>query len=94
MVWQPVPGWVPGRQVIAYGCGVVSFVSGLGLLWRRTAAAASALAFAYLLLWLVLLRVPAIFIAGGGWVVAETYRDVPWLGSAQLLRTLRPAKAP
>lgn len=63
LVWQPVPHWVPGREGIAYLCGLVSFASGLGLLWRRTMAAASALAFFYLLLWLLLLRVPAIFTA-------------------------------
>jgi len=63
MVWQPVPDWVPGRQLIAYTCGAVSLVSGLGLLWRRTVPAASTIAFSYLLLWLVLLRIPAIFIA-------------------------------
>ena len=63
MVWQPVPSWVRGRELIAYLCGIVSLVSGLGLLWRRTMPAASAIAFIYLLLWLVLLRVPAIFIS-------------------------------
>jgi len=63
LVWQPVPRWVPAREAIAYVCGLVSFASGLGLLWRRPAAAASAVAFVYLLLWLVLLRVPAIFMA-------------------------------
>lgn len=63
LVWQPVPHWVPGRTAIAYACGLVSFASGVGLLWRRTMAAASTLAFFYLLLWLLLLRVPAIFTA-------------------------------
>ena len=63
LVWQPVPDWVPGRGLIAYACGVASLVSGLGLLWRRTMPSASTVAFIYLLLWLVLLRIPAIFIA-------------------------------
>jgi hypothetical protein len=63
LVWQPVPRWVPARELIAYACGLVSFASGLGLLWRRTAGAASTVAFVYLLLWLVLLRFPAIFMA-------------------------------
>lgn len=61
LVWQPVPHWVAGREAIAYACGGVSFVSGLGLLWRRTRVWASGVAFVYLLLWLALLRVPAIF---------------------------------
>ena len=74
LVWQPVPGWVPRRELIADACGVVSLVSGLGLLWRRTMAAASAVAFVYLLLWLVLLRVPAIFSAP---------REVSWSGCGE-----------
>jgi hypothetical protein len=63
LVWQPVPRRLPGREAIAYACSLISFASGLGLLWRRTRAAASALAFFYLLLWLLVLRVPAILTA-------------------------------
>src|SRR5690349_4154251 len=63
LVWQTVPRRVPSREALAYACALASLASGLGLLWRRTLPAASALAFAYLLLWLVLLRVPAIFMA-------------------------------
>jgi len=60
-VWQPVPKGVPAREVLIYLCGFVSLASGIGLLWRRAAATAARLLLAYLLFWLLLLRVPDIF---------------------------------
>jgi uncharacterized membrane protein len=57
-VWDPIPQSVPA---LAYLCALVSLVSGIGLLWQRTAAAAARVLLAYLLLWLLLLRVPGIF---------------------------------
>jgi uncharacterized membrane protein len=59
LVWQPVPSWVPAREALAYAFGAASLAAGLGLLWRRTAAAAAAIALGYLFLWWLLLRVPA-----------------------------------
>lgn len=60
-VWAPVPKWVPAHDVLAYLCALVSLGSGIGLLWRRTAAVASRVLFAYLLLWLLLFRVLNLF---------------------------------
>jgi uncharacterized membrane protein len=57
-VWDPVPQNVPA---LAYLCAFISLVSGIGLLWQRAAAARVLLG--YLLLWLLLLRVPGIFLA-------------------------------
>jgi uncharacterized membrane protein len=59
-VWDPVP---TGAPALAYLCAFVSLVSGIGVLWQRTAAAASRVLLAYLLLWLVLLRVPGVFLS-------------------------------
>src|ERR1035438_8633225 len=58
-VWQPIPH---GAPALAYLCAVISLVSGIGLLWQRTAAAAARVLLVYLLLWLLLLRVPGIFL--------------------------------
>lgn len=63
MVWQPVPAWVPWREALAYAFGAASLAAGLGLLWRRTAAPASAIALGYFLLWWLLLRVPAFLLS-------------------------------
>jgi uncharacterized membrane protein len=63
LVWQEVPAWVPARSVIACVCALTMLIGGLGLLWRRTAYAASAMLLVYLSLWLLLLRVPEVFAA-------------------------------
>ncbi len=62
-IWQPVPNSVPAREVLVYLCALVSLSSGIGLLWRHTAALSARVLLAYLLLWLLVLRVPAIFLA-------------------------------
>ena len=59
--WAPVPQGVPAREALAYLCACVSVVSGAGLLWRRTAAAAARLLLGYLLFWLLVFRVPGLF---------------------------------
>src|SRR5579883_1516336 len=60
-VWAPVPQGVPARDALAHVCAFVSLASGIGLLWRRAAAAAARGLFGYLLLWLLLFRVPVVF---------------------------------
>ncbi|MEO5623815.1 MAG: hypothetical protein ABJB02_00270 [Dokdonella sp.] len=62
-VWAPVPKAVPARDILIYLCAFVSLASGIGLLWHRTAAATARVLLAYLVLWLLLLRVPAILVA-------------------------------
>jgi uncharacterized membrane protein len=63
LVWQAVPKWVPGRGLIASACAAVMLGGGAALLWRRTAARAAEILTSYLALWLLLLRVPQLFIA-------------------------------
>ena len=62
-LWQPVSKGAPAREVLIYLCALIPLASGIGLLWQRTAAAAARLLLAYFLLWLLLLRVPLIFIS-------------------------------
>src|SRR5215472_14385598 len=59
-LWQPIPKSV---SALAYLCAFISLASGIGLLWQRAAAAATRVLLAYLLLWLLLLRVPGIFLS-------------------------------
>src|SRR4030095_11986757 len=63
VVWQPVPRRVPAREVLVYLCALVSLASGIGLLWRRTAALAARVLLASLVLWFLLFRVRALFLA-------------------------------
>jgi len=74
-IWQPVPKGVPAREVLVYLCACVSLASGAGLLWPRSAAPAARVLFAYLLLWLLLFRVPVIFHAANV--------EVSWEGSGE-----------
>ena len=74
-VWQPVPKGVPAREALATLCALISLASGIGLLFRRTAATASRVLLAYLLLWSLLFRVPGIVRAPTGFG--------PWDGSAE-----------
>jgi uncharacterized membrane protein len=59
-VWQPIPKSVPA---LAYLCAFISLACGVGLLWQRGATAATRVLLAFLLLWLLLLRVPGIFLS-------------------------------
>jgi uncharacterized membrane protein len=59
-VWQPVPKGVPAREVLVYLCVFVCLGSGIGLLWQRSALAVVRVLLPFLLLWLLLVRVPGI----------------------------------
>ena len=62
-LWQPVPKSVPAREVLIYLCAVIPLACGIGLLWQRAAVTAARVLLAYFLLWLLVLRVPLIFIS-------------------------------
>jgi uncharacterized membrane protein len=62
-VWRPVSKAVPGRELLIFVCAVIPLLSGMGLLWRRSAAITARVLLAYLLFWLLVLRVPRIFIS-------------------------------
>ncbi len=69
VVWQPVPKGTPAREALAFLCASISIGSGVGLLWRRTAATAARVLLACLLVWLLVFRVPALFRA----LTVDTY---------------------
>ena len=74
-IWQPIPTGVPSREVLAYLCALLSLASGIGLLWRRTAGLAARVLLGALVLWLLVWRVRAVFLAPlleGSWSLAET----------------------
>src|SRR5215510_8513733 len=74
--WTGVPKSVPAREALAYLCAFVSLVTGIGLLWRRTAVVAARVLLIYLLVWLLLFRVLYIFAApmatSAWWAFGET----------------------
>lgn len=60
VAWEPVPEHMPAREVLAYFCAFISVACGMGLLWGRKAAPAARVLLAYLLLWLLVFRVPGL----------------------------------
>lgn len=59
-IWRSVPETVPGRELLAYLCDLVSIACGAGLLTRRTAVPAAIVLLFYLLIWTALFKVPFI----------------------------------
>jgi uncharacterized membrane protein len=74
-IWQPVPKGAPAREVLVYLCALISLGCGIGLLGRRSAALAARVLLASLVLWFLLWRVRALFLASlieGTWSCGET----------------------
>jgi uncharacterized membrane protein len=75
-IWSGVPKGLPARVALAYLCAVVSLGSGIGLLWSRAVGNASRVLLIYLVLWMLLFRVPLILrdptSPGAWWACGET----------------------
>ncbi|HVS78306.1 MAG TPA: hypothetical protein VHE11_15310 [Steroidobacteraceae bacterium] len=59
-IWQGVPKEFAAREALIYLCAFVSLACGLGLLVPRASATAARVLFGYLLLWMLLFKVPFI----------------------------------
>jgi uncharacterized membrane protein len=77
MAWQPVPVWVPHREVLAYLSGGLLLACGVGAFLRRTATAATFVLTAFVFSWLVLLQVPR--------VLSDPTNEGMWLGFGENL---------
>lgn len=58
--WTGVPKSVPAREALPYLCAIISLVTGVGLLWQRSAIIAARLLLGAFLAWMLLIRVPLI----------------------------------
>lgn len=73
--WQPVPAWVPWREVLSRASGTLLVAAGIGMLVKRVAALSTLVMTAYMLSWVLLLQVPR---------VAQAPTDLGmWLGFAE-----------
>jgi uncharacterized membrane protein YphA (DoxX/SURF4 family) len=81
-VWQPVPKWVPARDVLAYLCAFISFACSIGLLWRRTAAVSARVLFASLMVWVLVFRLPNLFFQTPLVLVAWTFGSTAVMAAA------------
>ena len=76
-VWQRIPiAHLPARMFFVYACALVELATGIGLLLRRALPAAAGILAAYLLLWAVLLKLPAVIYAPG--------MEATWLGFGEI----------
>ena len=63
VVWQPVIKDVPARELLVYLSALISLATGLGLLWRWSAAIAARVLLAFLIIWFIVWRVRPFFTA-------------------------------
>ena len=75
LVWQPVPPGLPGRSLLAYGCALITVAVGVGLFFKQSVRPATTVLFIYVVLWLVLLKVPG--------VLSAPLHEVSWLGCGE-----------
>jgi uncharacterized membrane protein YphA (DoxX/SURF4 family) len=76
-VWQHVPvQHLPGHDAIAYACALLELGAGIGLLVKSAVRICALALCAYLLLWIVLLKLPVI--------VQAPLVEVSWLGAAEI----------
>lgn len=80
MVWQPVPAWVPRRELLAYMSGALLLAGGVGALYKRTSTLAALVLAAFVLSWLLLLQIPR--------VASEPSNEGMWLGFGENLLLL------
>jgi uncharacterized membrane protein len=75
--WQRIPiAHLPWRGFFAHACAVVELLAGIGLLIPRTLKASAATLSVYLLLWVVLLKLPAVLYA--------PQMEATWLGAGEI----------
>jgi len=72
--WEPVPESLPARQGLAYLCDLIYLGCGIGLLLQPAAKVAARVLFIFLLLWLVVLRLP--------WLVIDPQVNTWWPASS------------
>lgn len=77
LVWQHLPiEHMPGARPIAYLFALIELMAGIGLLLRNWAKAASVLLVAFMLVWTVLLKLPA--------VIVVPSMEATWLGLGEI----------
>lgn len=69
-IWESIPKSLPGRPLVIYLCSLVLLAGGVGLAVRPLTVRACRVLLPFLLLWLVLLKLPPLLLAPrvvGGW---------------------------
>jgi len=80
MVWQDVPKWVPQRTALAYACAVLELAAGVGLFVRPARPRVAPWTQAFMVVWLLLLRLPQL--------IAAPLVEVSWLNVGEIAMLL------
>jgi len=73
--WATIPKSLPGRPGLIYLCSLIELGTGIGLLLQPTVTLACRVLLPFLLLWLVLLKLPGLFRAPRVMVSWETFGE-------------------
>ena len=76
LIWEPIPKTLPGRPVVVSLCSVIELGVGIGLVLRRSVILACRVLLPFLLLWLALLRLPAVLRAPQVMVSWEAFGEI------------------
>jgi uncharacterized membrane protein len=80
MNWQPVPSSFPAHDFFAYVSALILLLSGAGLLVQRFQIQCAVLLTAFLVIWLIALRVPPL--------LTDFFSVINWLGLAETLEMI------
>ena len=75
-IWQPIPKAFPGRPAVILVCALIEIGTGVGLLLRRSMTLACRIVLPFLLLWLVLLKLPGLLLAPRIMVSWEAFAEI------------------
>jgi len=75
-LWEPIPKDLPGRPLVIYVCAIIELAAGIGLLVRAFTVYACRTLLSFLLLWLALLKLPALFRAPQVMVNWESFAEI------------------
>jgi uncharacterized membrane protein len=75
-IWEPIPKTLPGRGAVIYLCAAIELATGIGLLLRPFVILACRVLLPFLLLWLVLLKLPGLFLAPHVMVSWEAFGEI------------------
>jgi uncharacterized membrane protein len=74
--WAGVPATLPGHTALVYCSCLVSLLTGIGLLWRRTSLISARVLLGAFVLWWLAFRLPVVFRyptnSGAWWAVGDT----------------------
>jgi uncharacterized membrane protein len=76
LIWEPIPRGLPGRPVVIHLCALIEIGTGVGVLLRSSTMLASRVLLLFLLLWLVLLKLPVLLHAPQVMVSWESFGEL------------------